>query len=362
MVINMVIMNIDATDESLKQQALEKRKKLLRIIKEKGCYGANDFVLVRTTDYLSDDNVIRPLCHVPFLVKNNHAIKRVINDLLDEQDHIDFYQEEERFEERQKLITDNYLPYSSQYRSTVHFCINGLVSSHAKGNFDNRHFVIIDHIMFHLTHNDIRSFRVEDTFFYGNVPLSSDAVILIKEQEYDELLMQYPQLQQAKVVLYKGLENDAVNIYLASIGIVSEEIKEHGSLEHECSFYFRQFQKLIKEKYEIDNEPHWLSKEYRQDDEYNLIIWEYYERLFYTYLLKLLNIEESQFSNLLTMLLNIDQSQENRDKLKEIIKNMGLFRFGELVDNFNRQILDSIVNGTFMNNDEIIQSLTGIQK
>ena len=62
------------------------------------------------------------------------------------------------------------------------------------------------------------------------------------------------------------------------------------------------------------------------------------------------------------MLLNIDQSQENRDKLKEIIKNMGLFRFGELVDNFNRQILDSIVNGTFMNNDEIIQSLTGIQK
>lgn len=357
----MVIGTINVNDNNKKQSEI-KRDDLLYAQRKKENYELNDFVIVRTTSYLDSDYIIKPLFHVPFIVKNNHIILHAIQDIMDEKEHIDFYQDMERYQARSEMIKSTFLPYSSQYRSTVHFAINGLVSSHSKGNFDNRDFIIIDSLSYHLQNNDIRAFRMEDTYMYGDVKLSPNTVIMVKQEKYEDLLLQNPQLNQYNIVLYTGDEKDAVDIYLTSIGIISEKIGEHGASEHSCSTQIYKFRDKLKETYGIDSEPHWLSKEYREDDENSLIIWDYYNNLFYSFLLNKLEVKEPEFSFRLQDLMDARKEEENVEYIKQIVSKIGLDQFKNIVTSFNMTILDSITNGTFKNNDQIISELKSNQK
>lgn len=358
----MIIRTIDANDERLQMELQEQREDMLYDRRKNESYDANDFMLIRTTDYLENDRVQRPLFHIPFVIKNNNPVLYAVQDILDEQNPIDFYKEEDAYNERSEMIRNTYLPYSSQYRSTVHFSVNGLVSSHAKGNFSNRNFIIIDPFTHHLKNNDIRSFRMEDTFMYGDVSLSSDAVIMIQEEKYNDLVLQFPQLEQFNIVLYKGDETKAVEMYLTSIGIISEKINEHGAEEHRCSNQIRNFRTKLKTNLGIDSDPHWLSKEYKSDDENNLLIWDYYNNLFYTFLLNKLGVMEPEYSVRLNDLMDMGKDFENKDYIKMIIKKIGLDEFKQIVDAYNFEILKSISQGTFPTNEEIINNLKNNQK
>ena len=359
---SMVLTTIDVTSEYAKRELEEQREDLLYERRAKGSYEVCDFVVVRATDYLGEDRTIKPLFHVPFVTKNNHVIKSAVEDILDEQEHIDFFMDMDRYNERSAMIKSNYLPYSSQYRSTVHFSINGLVASHAKGDFSNRNFIIIDSFQHHLQNNDIRSFRMEDTYMYGDVTLSPQAVIMIKKEKYEELILQYPQLNQYNVVLYVGDEKLAVESYLQSIGIISEKIGEHGSEEHRCTPQINEFRRKLKEGYGIDAEPHWLSKEYKEDDQNSLIVWDYYNNLFYSHLLTKLNVIEPEYSVRLSDLMNMGLDDQNKEYIKQVIRKISLEQFKTIVDEFNMIILNSIANGTFKNNDEVVTSLLNNQK
>lgn len=358
----MIIKNIDATDEQIRDQMRTQREDLLYERRKRGYYEVDDFVLIRATNHIEEERCIKPLFHVPFIIKNNNVVLSAVRDILDEEDHIDFYREMDRYNERNEMIKKTYLPYSSQYRSTVHFTINGLVASHTKGDFSNRKFIIIDSLNHHLKNNDIRSFRTEDTFMYGDVSLSNTATIMIREEQYEEVILEYPWLNQYNIVLYSGSDKDAVEIYLSSIGIISEKIGEHGSEEHECSNQIRRFRDSLKETYGIDSEPHWLSSEYKKDDENSLLIWDYYNNLFYTFLLSKLNINEPEYSIRLSVLMDIRKADENEAYIKEIIKKIGLEQFRLLVEEFNFNIVNSIVKGTLKTNDEIVKELESSQK
>ena len=358
----MIIMDIDVTSEYTRREIQEQRKDLLYDQRKKDGYTVSNFYLVRTTDFLATEREIKPLCHIPFIIKNNNLVKFAIQDYMDETDPINFWTEEERFNERNNMIINNYLPYSSQYRSTVHFSVNGLVSSHAKGDFSNRDFIIIDPLEFHLKNNDIRSFRMEDTFMYGDVKLSPEAVIMVKKERYEELLLQNPQLSQYNVVLYTGPEKEAVEAYLTSKGIITERISEHGSDEHACTPQINKFRAKLKETYGIDSDPHFLSQEYKSDDECNLLVWDYYNNLFYTFLLNKLGIQEPEYSVRLFDFMDYRKEEESRIYLIQIIKKIGLDNFKLIVEEFNARIVMSISDGTFKNNEEVITSLNNNQK
>lgn len=358
----MVISTVNANDKYLKDDLAEQREIMLFDRRKEESYEPKDFVLIRTTDYLEHDRVQRPLCHFPFVIKNNNVVFSAVNDILNEQEPIDFYADSDKYYERSQMIRENYLPYSSQYRSTVHFSINGLVSSHAKGDFSNRNFIIIDPLEHHLKNNDIRSFRMEDTFMYGDVSLSSEAVIMIETSKYDDLILQYPQLEQYQIVLYRGDQKTAVEMYLTSIGIISEKIGEHGAEEHRCSNQIRVFRDKLKKEIGIDSDPHWLSKEYKSDDENNLLIWDYYNNLFYTYLLNKLGVQEPEYGVRLNDLMDMRKDQENENYIKWIIRKIGLDEFKKIVDGYNMEILNSIAQGTLQNNEEIVNNLNQIQK
>lgn len=358
----MVIMTIDVTNEYAKRELQEKREDLLYERRKKGNYEVSDFVIVRTTNHLDVDRTIKPLFHIPFIIKNNYIVKSAVEDILDEEEHIDFFMDMDRYNERSKMIKEKYLPYSSQYRSTVHFAVNGLVSSHSKGDFSNREFIIIDPLSYHLQNNDIRAFRMEDTYMYGDVKLSPQAVIMLKKEKYDELILQYPQLNDYNIVLYTGDETLAVEMYLTSVGIISEKIGEHGSEEHSCTFQISVFRNQLKGVYGIDCEPHWLSQEYKNDDENSLIVWDYYNNLFYSHLLSKLGVKEPEYSVRLADLMDMRKDEENKEYIKQVIRKIGLEQFSKIVNEFNRTILGSIANGTFKNNEEIVESLKNNQK
>lgn len=75
-------------------------------------YTVDDIMFVRTTDYLPDNRVMRPFSETKTLNKDN-------NNFLSDQLYID--------------EIETYYPF---YRTTLHACENGLVSSHIYGYFD----------------------------------------------------------------------------------------------------------------------------------------------------------------------------------------------------------------------------------
>lgn len=99
-------------------------------------------------------------------------------DILRDKYNIDVWNENEEYDKFKKM-TYQYSPLSTQFRSTVHFTLNGLVSNHSKGPFDNKNFIVIDKLSKHLGIDDFRSIRMEETFVSGGFPISNESIILI---------------------------------------------------------------------------------------------------------------------------------------------------------------------------------------
>lgn len=349
---------IDTNNESLKRQMEERRKELLEDIIKKGHYDTTDFYLVRTTDFLEYGHVIHPICDVPFFVKNNPIIRNVITDIFDEQDHIDFYKEQEKYMARDKIIKEEFLPLTTQYRSTVHFTLNGLVSSHSKGNFDDRSFIIIDAFKPHLENDDILSFRMEDTYIKGDVTLSENAIVMINKEKYQELLKNFPMIEEYDIVLFEGDEKEAVEMLLTDMGIVSEKIGTHGIDTDVQNFSLIQdYQRMLKNDFNIDSVPHWLSKSYASDDEKSIVLFNYYDKLFFDYFFSKINMNEYEKN----MLVDRYVSRENEDlleeNLKQIILNIGLENFKTIINEFNSNILNSLKTGDYQVNSVLIEKL-----
>ena len=197
---------------------------------------------------------------------------------------------------------------------------------------------------------------------HGDVKMSPHATILIREEEYDELLLQYPQLKNYNVVLYRGDAKTAVEIYLTSIGIISEKIEEHGAAEHRCSDQIRRFKKKLAIERNIGSTKHVDSEEYKSDDENNSIVFDYYGYQFYTFMLKQFGVDDSTSTILLECFMDDNRRSESKEYLKRIIKDKGLDEFSSVVSKFNTSVLDSIANGTFENNEELVLRLKSSQK
>ena len=105
-------------------------------------------------------------------------------------------------------------------RNTVHFCLNGEVSSHAEGNFDGRKYGVL--VPFDkASHDNIVAFKGEDTFFEGSVDISK-GYILCPESEMDKVELDNP---NTIVVGYKGESVDGyADAFLSTIGYKQEDV------------------------------------------------------------------------------------------------------------------------------------------
>ena len=111
-------------------------------------YDISDFALVRTTNFLEEDHVLKALCKIPFVINTNNVPFSTMHEILRNKYNINVYDEIE--DEKLRLLVGKYSPLSTQYRSTIHFTLNGLVSNHSMGIFNNNNFIIIDRLDKHL--------------------------------------------------------------------------------------------------------------------------------------------------------------------------------------------------------------------
>lgn len=316
-----------------------------------GILSIEDYMLVRSTDYLPENNIIEPLCNIPFLVKTNTPSKMALYTVLKEKYNVNPFIDDEKNAKLNEMV-ERYSPYSTQYRSTVHFTLNGLVTSHFNGSWDDQKFVIFDRLKNHINEN-IESLRYEDTFVKGTIHLSSETVILMEEDYYRELIKLNNNIENYNIVLYKGNRKLAVDYFLAKNGIIPAKINAHGIQPEgkEFSLLNNSINEIAK-TYELGQDKHVYSQSYQEDDEKNLVLWQIYFEDFYNDLFEYFKIDDN---DLYDYLINSGDRFGCEDKMSELIKKIGIEKFMEFIEQYNQKLEQAKSRGLLPNNDKIIE-------
>lgn len=192
-------------------------------------YTLDQCVLVRTTDIFPFDKIIEtPINGNAYDFGRSSIMDDAIKEKIKKD--IDFYTtfDYDKFEEESK----KYSVCFETFRSTIHFTVNGLVSSHAYGNFEDRGFIIIEPLKHHIQDNSLIALRAEDTYFNENMLLSDEAAIIISEEKFNELKQQpeyISTLENFKIFIYKGNnQKEAVQKTLSYLGYDSFIVNNHG--------------------------------------------------------------------------------------------------------------------------------------
>ncbi len=134
-------------------------------------------------------------------------------------------------EDRNKELVEQYGLVSSKYRSTKHFALNGLVSSHMYGNFSNRSYIFLDPFSEH-KNDEMLNFNPVDTYYKVSrekpFTLSDKAILMIPISRYKEIVSNPEMRKQFSkykdVTVFSGDEKTAVQMKLNELGIFSVEI------------------------------------------------------------------------------------------------------------------------------------------
>lgn len=217
----------------------------------------DELMLVRTDDYFPMDkkmevidemnntetycpDIIKAICNrniAEEFTKINYEGKELnfVNknglfafDKLDEFKGTDMFQS---IHDREAELLEQYGLVSSKYRSTKHFALNGLVSSHVYGNFSNRSYIFLDPFSEH-KNDEMLNFNPVDTYYKVSRErpfiLSDKAILMIPISRYKEIVSNpemRKQLSKYKdVTVFNGDEKTAVEMKLNELGIFSVEI------------------------------------------------------------------------------------------------------------------------------------------
>lgn len=354
----MVVQNNMSMEEKLESLIIEKR--------QKGKYDASDMVIVRVTDHFPISKQVPAICNVPFVCKSgsqtgsalykiiaaNDEILKDLNEKImiapeySKEQYELLQQRNDREDELHRIATElNH--YSTQYRSSVHFCLNGVVTNHSKGTFDGG-IVIIEPFVEHENDTNILGVRPDDTFFKNSLKLSDKAVILVPEKD-KESLINIPNLDSYNIIYYSGDRNFAIKQTLINMGIVPEEVEEHNIKDSPTAQYIRDY---IKSK-GYPQDPHIFCENYKEDDAKSLVLWHMYENEFFNYLLLFIN--DDNLKNKLAYVMQ-DFYSDKIDLLVEIINSIGLEEYTKIVNQFNSTVLSKISEGNYPTNEELINN------
>lgn len=336
-------MLINTNEENFDLKLNYLKNKLIEEKLEKKSYTDDDIVLVRSTDHLPTSGVIPAICNVPFVT----PIRGIAYNAIDA-----FYNKMGLSWDERKEIVENNTPLSTQYRSSVHFCLNGVVASHMYGNFDKNPFVIIEPFKYHKNDKNILAVRGEDTYFENQLNLSKEAIILVDERYIDKVIDSKIN-EQYQVIYYQGNQREAIDMVLVKNGILPELIGSNHIIDSKTSEMIREF---IRDR-GYPQDKHCYSKSYKEDDQKNFLLWDLYAREFFTYLYSEIygniNDKMKEIELLSTFFAN------DNDKLKiltSIIEEIGIDSYKKVVADFNNLIIEKINSGLYPTNNEILAS------
>lgn len=340
-----------------------------------------NIAMVRATDIIPIDGIIVPVSESKYIKKNtNEPFAVGIKGLLKRKGiipPIDFskLEDEKYMEDKNKEITEitnNYIPYTSDYNSMVLFSLNGLVPDDKEVGFGNNTFsdkkcAVIDSLSSHI--DDVISINPTDTAIKGAVKLSADAIILIEKNTYNNLSIEdKTKINKFNVKLFEGNLKEAVEAYLISSQRYSCEklvlsSSKGGYLESPTSEELKSTIKKIAEERNLSTAYHLNillhntdnkdKLETVENEHENIIkIREYYKREFYKFLFSEMQVDEE----LKYYLLNYN-SDIYIDELCDIINKFGLENYKKICDKFNHTLEKLRRNNLLPTPQEIIDSI-----
>lgn len=110
-------------------------------------------------------------------------------------------------------------------RKTIHTSLNGSVSSHLGGNWDDCSIIILDPLKNHI--DQVACVWSVDTFTYGSMKLSPDAMILIDNKKFNEIYSQnkeYIDANRDRFLVFDGEKSIVVNNLLSLLGYPPQKI------------------------------------------------------------------------------------------------------------------------------------------
>lgn len=234
-----------------------------------------------------------------------------------------------------------YIQYESQ-RDTIHFTINGLVQSSIYGNFEARPFIIIEPLKYHID-DTLISLRPEDTFFKGNVELSEDCVLIIRERMYNEIKNNpkyEEELKKYRVFVYSGEnEIEALNNVLEMINCDMYMMSNHGYTDgekagtnaHKMTTFIRTF----AETNQIPQRRHCYTVEYSEENNRNEQKTEEINRKYIEYILENSNASEELKKKILDIIPNYNYYSDN-ELFERLVEEIGLDVLRKLTEQFNQ--------------------------
>jgi len=329
---------IDATNTEIIEDSLNSSYKE---------YTLNDCVLVRTTDIFPFNGVVQsPINGNAYEFGNSMYFHEIIINELKEKYPNHFSDEKE---------SDKYFSDLSQYkvvfetmRRTVHFTINGLVGSTAYGNFDNRPYVILEPLKFHMDES-LKGLRVEDSYFEGDFSLSNECAIVIDENTFNKISFNpnySSELEKFKIYVYKGNQQNAVSLALNDMRydsfLVSSNGYVNGINDDSAAFKMYKFINAFAQKNNIPQERHFYSQINYEDA---LVRNEKSETIHTMHLMYILDNSNvpSDLSEKIKMFL--EEKIDVSNLLKSLVQYIGFEQLKKLTKEFNDNYIESLNKG-----------------
>lgn len=341
----------------------------------------DNLALVRATNIIPFDGIMKPISETPYLIKNTFSeYSRGINQLLQEEGIIpsfDFsrFGDDQYTDEYNKMVDNimsDYIPYSSDYNSMILFSLNGLVPDDSEVSFGNNTFsnkkcAVIDGLSEHI--DQVVSLVPTDTAIKGSMQLSPNAIVLLEEKFYESIPDDKKQQlfdNGFTICAFEGNLKEAVKETLSNTGrYIPEELslsrQDKGYRDSETKEATIQTIDNIAKERNIAQVLHFDVLTGRNNDndkltsvenEYNNIITvnEYYQEEFYNYLFENMMVDEY----LQNRLISNQSAQPYIKELCDIIKNFGIENYKQIVMSYNEDLERKQMTGELLTPEEIV--------
>ena len=345
----------------------------------------NNIALVRATNIIPYEGMVRPLSNVPYLCKRvGTDFSGAISNWLKEEGitpkitpDVMFSEKYDEVVKKNSRIVKEYLPYTADYNSMVLFSLNGICpddneNGFANNTFSNKKVGVIEPLKYHI--DDVVSLHPTDTAIKGDVILSEEAIILINEayfNELDDIKKSELNKLNLKVKLFNGslkdtikdeLENnpnysfETLSLSRASGGFV--ESATSNELKNNINNIATNYQLPQTKFFNLLMEPDPNSSKYDQikDEVKNFnLVYDYYMQLFLKDLLMFIGIEPNKAIELSTL-----KYSNYLLEVIDYIKKLGVSDYKKYVDAYNHKLEQMKITGDLLTPAQIVNGFNDV--
>lgn len=318
-----------------------------------------NIALVRATNIIPIDGVVRPVSEVPYLQKEKGtAFSFAMHDLLKKKGlfkEIDWTKPDEMttINNENNEILKKYMPYTSDYNSMVLWSLNGLVPDDMNNTFSNKSCAIIESLAEQIDKSEVVSLVPTDTAIKGSVSLSNKASILISKARYDYLSQEEKDKLEGlgiTINIFEGNLQGAVNKELVKDGIYTAETlslnrADEGYVKSDTSDELKDTVSGIAEERKIAQVLHWnvitgendeLNKLKSVENEFQngVVVREFYKNTFFEYLFSTMDIDSRVKSDA----MYYPEADPYMEALCEEIDRIGIDKYKEIVEEYNKSL------------------------